>query len=303
MEPVDYLKVLQRHWKVTAALVVLAVGLIYLVAPAKANEVYGASHTLQRAQASSDEDSVAGADNASVVSLWASKGEVPARVAEILNYDGPIDELISSVTVTADPEVNTVEITATADTPDEAVVIVNTFAEQLLAFIEEGSEEQQAANSADADVLRSRIAELAPVITAGGADAITAQAEVDSLTAQIAALESTGATTKWVTLQAATAGQLQDDFVSGATTGQRMLLAGIVAALLGFGVAIMLDRSDSRLHTKEQAERQFGLPVLAEVPLLPMRLRHRAAVYGYQNDSRLAEAYRSLRTEIGRAHV
>jgi capsular exopolysaccharide synthesis family protein len=298
MEPVDYLKVLQRHWKVTAGLVVLALGLIYLVAPAKANEVYGASHTLQRAQASSDEDSVAGADNASVVSLWASKGEVPARVAEILNYDGPIDELISSVTVTADPEVNTVEITATADTPDEAVVIVNTFAEQLLAFIEEGSEEQQAENSADADLLRSRIAELAPVITAGGADAITAQAEVDSLTAQIAALESTGATTKWVTLQAATAGTLQDDFVSGATTGQRMLLAGLVAALLGFGVAIMLDRSDSRLHTKEQAERQFGLPVLAEVPLLSMRLRHRAAVYGYQNDSRLAEAYRSLRTAL-----
>ena len=298
MEPVDYLKVLQRHWKVTAALVVLALGLIYVVAPAKANEVYGAEHTLLRERASTDEDAGAGADNASVVSLWASKGEVPARVAEILKYDGPIDELISSITVTADPEVNTVEIAATADSPDEAVVLVNTFAEQLLAFIEEGIADEQAANTAEADELRERIAERAAVITAGGPDSVTAQAEVDSYTAQIAALESTGATTRWVTLQAATAGTLQDDFVSGATTGQRMLLAGIVAALLGFGVAIMLDRSDSRLHTKEQAERQFGLPVLAEVPLLPMRLRHRAAVYGYQNDSRLAEAYRSLRTAL-----
>ncbi|MGH9234152.1 MAG: CpsD/CapB family tyrosine-protein kinase, partial [Acidimicrobiales bacterium] len=68
--------------------------------------------------------------------------------------------------------------------------------------------------------------------------------------------------------------------------------------LLAFGVAIMLDRSDSRLHTKEQAERQFGLPVLAEVPLLSIRTRHRAAVFGYQNDNRVAEAYRSLRTAL-----
>ncbi len=60
----------------------------------------------------------------------------------------------------------------------------------------------------------------------------------------------------------------------------------------------MLDRSDSRLHTKEQVERQFGLPVLAEVPLLSLRTRHRAAVFGYENDSRLAEAYRSLRTAL-----
>ncbi|MDD9369379.1 MAG: hypothetical protein PV358_04640 [Acidimicrobiales bacterium] len=298
MEPVDYLKVLQRHWKVTAALVVLAVGLIYLVAPAKANEVYGANHTLLRERASSDEDAGAGADNASVVSLWASKGEVPARVAEILHYDGPIDELISSVTVTPDPEVNTVDIAATADTPEEAVVIVNTFAEQLLAFIDEGLADERAAATEEADALRQEVAELAPIIAAGGPEAETARIEAESLGTRIATLEDTGATTKWGTLQAATAGQLQDDFVSGATTGQRMLLAGIVAALLGFGVAIMLDRSDSRLHTKEQAERQFGLPVLAEVPLLPMRLRHRAAVYGYQNDSRLAEAYRSLRTAL-----
>ena len=170
MEPVDYLKVLQRHWKVTAALVVLALALIYLVAPAKANEVYGAEHTLLRERASSDEDAGSGADNASVVSLWASKGEVPARVAELLNYDGPIDELIESITVMADPEVNTVEITATASSPDEAVVLVNTFAEQLLAFIDEGIEAEQAANLEEANDLRARIAERAPVITAGGAE-------------------------------------------------------------------------------------------------------------------------------------
>jgi capsular exopolysaccharide synthesis family protein len=52
------------------------------------------------------------------------------------------------------------------------------------------------------------------------------------------------------------------------------------------------------LHTKEQAERQFGLPVLAEIPLLSLRNRHRAPVYGYENDPAVAEAYRSLRTAL-----
>ncbi|HEX6417282.1 MAG TPA: CpsD/CapB family tyrosine-protein kinase, partial [Acidimicrobiales bacterium] len=42
----------------------------------------------------------------------------------------------------------------------------------------------------------------------------------------------------------------------------------------------------------------FGLPVLAEVPLLPIRLRNRAAVHGYEHDHRVAEAYRSLRTAL-----
>ena len=177
MEPVDYLKVLQRHWKVTAALVVLALGLIYVVAPAKANEVYGAEHTLIREQASGDEDAASGADTATGVGLYASKGEVPQRVAEKLGYTGPIDELLSSITVTPDPEVNTVEIAATADSPDEAVLIVNTFAEEVLAFIDEGAAAQQAAATEEADGLRQRVAELAPVITAGGADAETARIE------------------------------------------------------------------------------------------------------------------------------
>jgi capsular exopolysaccharide synthesis family protein len=298
MEPVDYLKVLQRHWKVAAALVVLALVAVYLVAPAKSAEVYEASHTLLRDQASADEESMSSADNANVVGLWATKGEVPARVAERLAYDGSLDELTESVTVTPDIDLNTVELTATGDSAQEAVTLVNTFAEELLAFIDERAAEAAAVDEADAEALRQRIVELAPVIAAGGEGAVTAQAEADQATNELSALASRGGGTKWESLQVAQTGRLQDDFVTGATTGQRMLLAGIVAALLGFGVAIMLDRSDSRLHTKEQTERQFGLPVLAEVPLLSMRTRHRAAVYGYQHDARLAEAYRSLRTAL-----
>jgi capsular exopolysaccharide synthesis family protein len=77
-----------------------------------------------------------------------------------------------------------------------------------------------------------------------------------------------------------------------------MLLGAVVAAMLGFGVAIMLDRSDSRLRTKEQAERHFGMPVLAEIPLLNIRDRSRAAVVAFERVPRVAESYRSLRTAL-----
>jgi capsular exopolysaccharide synthesis family protein len=60
----------------------------------------------------------------------------------------------------------------------------------------------------------------------------------------------------------------------------------------------MLDRSDSRLRTKESAERHFGLPVLAEIPLLNIRDRSRAAVVAFERVPRVAESYRSLRTAL-----
>jgi capsular exopolysaccharide synthesis family protein len=76
------------------------------------------------------------------------------------------------------------------------------------------------------------------------------------------------------------------------------MIAGLVGLFAGFGVALMLDRSDSRLRTKEGAERHFGLPVLAEIPLLNIRDRSRAAVVAFERVPRVAESYRSLRTAL-----
>lgn len=297
MEPADYLKILQRHWKVVAGLVVFLMVAVWFVSPKEPDPVYEARHTLLRDAASGD-GGASSADNPAVVGLWATAGQVPQRVAEALGYDGPVDDLVNRVTVTPDVELGTVELVASAGTEDEAVVLVNTFAEQVLAFIDERAEAARQESEGEADALRQRIAELAPVITAGGQDAVTAQAEVDGITARLAELDGQVSTTRWVSLQVASGARQTDDAVVGATRSQRLLLAGLVSVLLAFGVAIMLDRSDSRLHTKEQVERHFDLPVLAEVPLLPLRSRHRAAVHGFESDPRVAEAYRSLRTAL-----
>jgi Mrp family chromosome partitioning ATPase/capsular polysaccharide biosynthesis protein len=308
MEPLDYLKILQRHWKVAAALVIAVVVAVFLVAPSNPSTVYEAHHTLLRDVASGD-DGASSADNPSVVQLWATRGEVPQRVAEALGYDGPADELTNSLEVESSVDLGTVELTATANDPDEAITLVNAFAEQTLAFIDARNAEQEAQDTAEAaeriNELRNQISEFQGQITAaGGEEAPSARpliAQRDGLQAELTLVQSEASArnpTEWVSLQVATSAEQAESSGVGVTRSQSLLLGILVSLLLAFGVAIMLDRSDSRLHTKDQAERQFGLPVLAEVPLLSLRTRHRAAVFGYEHDARVAEAYRSLRTAL-----
>ena len=56
-----------------------------------------------------------------------------------------------------------------------------------------------------------------------------------------------------------------------------MAFAGVLGLLLGAGFALVVERMDTRVRTKEAAEEAFGAPVLAEVPVLPMTLRRRPA--------------------------
>src|SRR5690606_28201216 len=137
-----YLKILQRHWKVAVVLVAVLMLGVFIVAPKQPATVYEARHTLLRDVASGDEGA-SSADNPSVVALWATAGEVPKRVAEKLSFDGPPDELASRVTVSPNIELGVVEILATANKPDEAVLLANSFAEELTAFIDERDAERR----------------------------------------------------------------------------------------------------------------------------------------------------------------
>jgi capsular exopolysaccharide synthesis family protein len=308
MEPLDYLKILQRHWKVAAGLIAIVLVGVFFLAPSQPAPVYEARHTLLREIASGTEGA-ASADNPQVVALWATAGEVPLRVQETLGYNGPVDDLTNALVATPNIEVGTVELTATADSRDEAVLLVNTFADELVAYIDEKGKaaiaEDRDEAAAAASTLREQINDLERRIAAAGGptaeNAVTLVSERDTLLSNLGLVNSNvdlEAATEWTSLQAATSASKQAASVVGLTRGKSLVLGAAVSVLLAFGVAIMLDRSDSRLHTKEQAERQFGLPVLAEVPLLSIRARHRAAVFGYQNDNRMAEAYRSLRTAL-----
>ncbi|HET9610158.1 MAG TPA: CpsD/CapB family tyrosine-protein kinase, partial [Acidimicrobiales bacterium] len=223
-------------------------------------------------------------------------------------YDGAPDELTSRLTLTPDAELGAVRMVVEANDEQDAVRLVNAFANQTLRYIQELDtkrlEEEEAAKDLRVGELQEAIAAVQGRIDAAGGDGAPGtasdMAERDRLTGELTAIgaDIDTASTRWVSVEETTVATEQETSAVAFARGQWMLLAALVSVLLAFGVAIMLDRSDSRLHTKEAVERHFGLPVLAEVPLLPIRLRNRAAVHGYEHDHRVAEAYRSLRTAL-----
>jgi capsular exopolysaccharide synthesis family protein len=231
---------------------------------------------------------------------------VPARAAKTLAWDGSPADLASHVKATGDPGgLPLLHITATAGSPDEAIQIANAFADELVKYVSESQAadlQQARADAAQADQeTQQQIAQLEQEMAANPPNKGSLQIQHDALVSALGTnllTEEAQASVSYSTITPATSASTQAGFVAGASRAQRSLFAGVVAALLGFGVAIMLDRSDSRLRTKEGAERHFGLPVLAEIPLLGLGDRSRAAVIAFERVPRVAEAYRSLRTAL-----
>jgi capsular polysaccharide biosynthesis protein len=79
----------------------------------------------------------------------------------------------------------------------------------------------------------------------------------------------------------------------------RSLLGAFLGLLAGIGLALVLDRLDHKIRTRNEAETAYGLPVLAEVPKFTRaQQRDREVVSVSAPLSRAAEAYRAIRTSL-----
>jgi capsular exopolysaccharide synthesis family protein len=310
VESVDYVKILKNHWKVVVALVLLAIVAVFLTSPKQASKAFSAENVLMLQNAPGSQEGATGYSNLALAAMMTTndtEGGVPERVAATIGYKGNPAELAGKISATGDSSgLPLLHITATAGTEDEAIKLANAFATELITFIDETETQrtQDAASEAasnaarveaEIDALNAQIAQNPP-----NRPALEAQvaAKTRELGLAMGTEETAGGAAEYTSIRPAQSAKTDAGFVAGASRAQRSLFAGVVAALLGFGVAIMLDRSDSRLRTKESAERHFGLPVLAEIPLLGIGDRSRAAVIAFERVPRVAEAYRSLRTAL-----
>ena len=79
----------------------------------------------------------------------------------------------------------------------------------------------------------------------------------------------------------------------------RLLIGAGLGFGLGFVLALLMERVDSRLRTREQVEGAFRLPVLAEIPGRPWLDRDDLAVASASEPGgATAEAYRALRSAV-----
>jgi capsular exopolysaccharide synthesis family protein len=309
MEPLEYIRILKRRWKLLAACVLVAGLVAWITTPAKPTNdsvSYTATHQLIRNSTDAAPQALA------TVALFVKTGEVPGRVAERLDYEGEPAVLAAGVTLTPDETVGTLGITATGTSPADAAERANAFGEEVLGFLGEQNQETQrqaltrlneqlASLQVEIDALD---AQLGPgPATDGG----VVQAERDSKLRQYGAaldqrqqiLTQPPPTAGYSTLEPALpelATTADGGFSAPTSRVARTGLAVALGLVLGLAVILFVERLDTRLNTREETEEAFHLPVVAEVPRLNM-VRD-TIVTAVDPASAASEAYRTLRASL-----
>lgn len=83
---------------------------------------------------------------------------------------------------------------------------------------------------------------------------------------------------------------------SSPKTTRNVLLGIVLGALLGFGLAALLDRIDRRVRTTDELESLYGVPILARIPRSQRLSRRSPEAIGPQTQE--GEAFRVLRTNL-----
>ena len=238
---------------------------------------------------------------------------MPKRVAAAIGSNLPPPVLASQVQTVVDAEVGTVAVTVEDPNQAQAARLADEFATQAIAYLDEREQERQ---QAQLDVLGKRLVDLANQIGVleGRIDGANPR-DSRILTAQRDALIRTYGSTYeqsqnieargpdragLLTLEEAVALPIsRGGFQPPSTRSGRMLLGSLLGLLLGAGIAILLERLDTRLRSKEEAEEAIELPVLGEIPMLTRPQQRRQSVEAIDKpNSASAEAYRGLRASI-----
>lgn len=313
MEFIDYLQVLRRRWLLVVAAPVVALAIAVAItlpslqsAAARTGE-YQAQHLLYR---TTPGDTMIPLET---VAMVATSGQVKQQVAQRLGGGADAADLIADTSVTADAALRVIAISTIHPDPDIAERVVDSYAAQVLAYFA-GNRDASASSEAGAlernlDQQQQQVADIDAQlldVDAGSARAAMLRAARDDLlrrsgrTAERLAQAGGGVTVDDIGLQTLQAGVAapadSEGFQPPTTPGPRLLLATMMGLLLGVALAFAVDKLDTRIRTRHDAEEAFRLPVLTEIPRLKRGGRRtRSIVTTTQPTSMAAEAYRVLR--------
>jgi capsular exopolysaccharide synthesis family protein len=286
MEPIELMRAVRRRWPVVAVTILVAAIAGWLttrIVPTGPPVVtYEAQAVLISDQATSYGGFPgSGVYNLQTIAALATVGDVPRRVAEEIGFAGDPVELTQAVRANGDTETGLLRITATSTDPDQASLLANTFAEQLKGFM---TERTSVSSRETAQVLKEELDELEVEISSlnsrigtdpTGDEILVAQRDV--LTGRYAALNSSYEQLTGPTLLTPSLTTIQDavpiplpaeGLFQVRSWPSRLLLAVVLGLLASIGIVFLLERVDTRIHSKEAAERHFDLPVLAEIPFV-----------------------------------
>lgn len=283
----QYLKIIRRHiWLVLITTIIVggaAFGVSKLQTPR-----YRATSTLLFTPSATTTTSTSDPARAlKTLARLATTNTILGKAAAQMGID--IETLRKAVTVTASPDQDVLELSATDTSAGDAARKANVVTDALLSW---GLDRQRTQLTAQIALLRKQLKVLAAQGTAADLNSVAtlqaqlaqAQAELQSSTSDLSDVQSAS-----VPADPYTPHPIQNLAIG--------LLSGLLLGILG---AFLRERMGQRLHAVEDVERLFGRPSLGSVPHIRAAARgnRHAAVGKYTGSSPLEEAYRTIRTNL-----
>lgn len=203
------------------------------------------------------------------------------------SIDLSTDELRASVSVTGDASANIITTTATAGTAAGAATVANAVASSLISWREQQRDRQARARI---EFLRQQLAALegtaSPSARAAAADIRTQLAEA---TAQV----------KVPSPELSVVSPAARPSAPFAPQPGRNAIVGLFAGLvLGLILAVLRDRLDRSVRSVDEVESLYPWPLLGVVPHVGKASSRRRVLVDFSEMSVLADAYRSVRTNL-----
>jgi len=308
---------LRRRWWIVVLLA--AVGLLLGALPNPTttadapdrNVTYKANHTLLVSDPTGT-DLFQNQTTFNQLELFATVGEVPARAAKRLGYDGEPAQLASELTVELNAQTGAIRIGTEQATAQRAVDIADAFAEELTTYLAERqdalTEQRSVAVQKRLDDLQKQVRDLQSKLALNQNDEVV-RAELDAISRRYSAayeqqssLGDTQALIVLTTLESAqpvkVASSAGRGLVAPRSRLSRGVLGGLLGGLLGAALALVLARADRRIRTRSQAEQIYGLRANVTIPVAPNDQARGIVVSPTRHDG-LSDAYRTLRSVLG----
>jgi capsular exopolysaccharide synthesis family protein len=303
----DYVAAARRRWWIIVAGALAGATFAWITAPgaqAQPNTLFEAVHALTV----EPEARVFTPENPETIAILATSGELPPMVAARVGEDA--GGLLGKVTIVGDGGLGVVSITAKDRDSTHAEEIADAYALTLVSYLDaqEQLAQEDAINTAStrASELDAEAKRLDGELAADPNNEVLRQQRDAALRQYSAAYERYSsllaeprADSGLKSLGPSVATEVDAGIAAPRSRTQRAAVLGFLGAVLGLVVAIVLQRTDTRIASKEEAEAAFGMPVIAEIPTLPYRRRRLREVISFAEPaSPIAEAYRVLRTTM-----
>jgi capsular exopolysaccharide synthesis family protein len=238
-------------------------------------------------------------------------GEIPQRVASAMQFEGNPRRLASRIRVLNNDTTHLFRIIATSPDQVESKKLADTFASELLAWRNERHATDRNARLESLgrrmEELKGEIAQLDSQI-GGGNQFDVVRAERDAKVRrygvlyenyQAAAATSEGAGgIEILDSGDPIARRIKDESPATSALGTsrwaRTGTGGLIGLFAGLSLALLLERFDTRIQTRDQAQDHFDQPVLAEIPRIGWGKRSNLKATTRNRDTRIDDAFRVL---------